>query len=104
MIENILTPDIPLSKPFIQVIPTKKSDIIYSTLCSLVQVWAPVTETDSDMTIQNMTIYTQYISQSLIILPCNYILSLSVTHIPSNKPKCTHVHVQRHSLYVPQKA
>lgn len=57
--EKVLSPDQQLSKPFIQVFPTKISDIIYSTLCSLVQVWAPVTEKDSDVTIQNMnmTIY-----------------------------------------------
>lgn len=36
--QSVLNQGFQLSKPFIQVFPTKKSDIIYSTLCSLVQV------------------------------------------------------------------
>ena len=83
---KILTRDIQLSKPFIQVFPTKKSEIIYSTLCSLVQVWASVTETDSDVTTQNMTIqYVQWTSQSFVTLPCNYSFdSLSRTFTRTN--------------------
>lgn len=52
-----LTQEIQLSKTFIQVSPTKKSDITYSTLYSLVQVWASVTETESGVTTRNMIVH-----------------------------------------------
>lgn len=45
--DTIWTQEMQLSKLFIQVFPTKQSAITYSTLYSLVQVWAPVTETEN---------------------------------------------------------
>lgn len=45
--DTTYTQEMQLSKPFIQVFPTKQSGITYSTLYSLVPVWAPVTETEN---------------------------------------------------------
>lgn len=62
-----------------------KSEVIYSALYSLVQVWAPITETDSNITIQNMATCTINSTIHRYYYPVTALSYITLTPIQPNK-------------------